>query len=79
MTTKSKKDDKRSNPLPIDPLKLPPLDLNQRYDAVVASAYLKQCLATTRKQIGDGTLQSFTDGRRRYIPGTAIAARSRSA
>lgn len=67
---------KKSNPLRIDPLKLPPLDLNRRYDAVVASAYLMQCLATTRKQIANGTLESFSEGRKRYISGRTIAARS---
>lgn len=70
---------KQTNPQRVDPLTLPPLDLNQRYDAVVASAYLKQCLATTRKQIADGILESFTDGRKRYISGSAIAARSKPA
>lgn len=77
-TTSEGELEKRTNPTPPDPLTLPPLDLNQRYDALFASAYLKQCLATTRKQIADGTLESFTDGRRRYVPGTAIAARSRA-
>ena len=67
---------KRPNPKPPDPLTLPPLDLNQRYDALLASAYLKQCLATTRKQIADGTLASFPVGRRRYISGATIAAQS---
>lgn len=67
---------KKSNPLRIDPLSLPTLDLNRRYDAVVASAYLMQCLATTRKQIANGTLESFVVGRKRYISGRTIAAQA---
>ena len=67
----------RTNPQPVDPRTLPPLDLNQRYDALEASAYLRQCLATTRKQIADGSLKSFKRGSRRYIGGTVIAAQCR--
>lgn len=76
-TTSAQEPEKRTNPKPPDPRTLPPLDLNQRYDALEASAYLRQCLATTRKQIASGTLDSFKDGSRRYVSGTTIAARSR--
>lgn len=76
MAKASEREKERSKPPVFDALKMPPLDLNQRYSAPEASAYLRQCLATTRKQISDGTLESFTDGSRRYISGKAIAARS---
>ena len=56
--------------------KLSPLDLRQRYSVDEATAYLRQSRAKTYTDIRSGALDSFTDGRRRYIPGTAIAARS---
>jgi len=78
MKTKTNvKRERKPQPKPPDPRTLPPVDLNQRYDALMASAYLKQCLATTRKQIKDGTLQTKREGRRVYVPGAAIAERSR--
>lgn len=55
---------------------LPPLDLQQRYSVEEAAAYLRQSRAKTYQDIAAGRLQSFTDGRRRYINGRAIAARS---
>lgn len=60
----------------LDPRDLPPLDLNQRYTIDETAAYLRQSRAKTYQDISAGALESFTDGRRRYIPGTAIAARS---
>lgn len=59
-------------------VELPPLDENQRYTIVEATAYLRQSIAKTYEDIKAGSLDSFTDGRRRYIPGTAILARSKS-
>ena len=56
---------------------LPPVDPNQRYTIPEASAYLKQCRAKTYKDMDAGKLESFKDGSRRYIPGSAIIARSR--
>ena len=58
---------------------LPPLDPQQRYTVDEASAYLRQSRAKTYNDISSGLLQSFNDGRRRYVPGTSIAARSRVA
>jgi hypothetical protein len=56
---------------------LSPLDPLQRYTVDEASAYLRQSRAKTYLDIAAGVLESFNDGRRRYVPGTAIAARSR--
>ena len=56
---------------------LPPLDLNQRYTIPEASAYLRQCRAKTYKDIKAGNLRIIKDARRTYVPGTAIAERSR--
>lgn len=55
---------------------LPPLDLNQRYSVEEAAAYLRQSRAKTFADIGSGKLSSLTDGRRRYVPGWAIARAS---
>ena len=57
---------------------LPLLDLRQRYTIDETSEYLRQSRAKTYQDIATNKLDSFTDGRRRYVPGTAIAARSRS-
>lgn len=56
---------------------LPPLDLNQRYTVLEASAYLRQSRSQTFKQIKNGTLAVIRVGGRTYIPGEEIAARSR--
>lgn len=58
---------------------LPPLDLLQRYTIDETSAYLRQSRAKTYNDINAGLLESFNDGRRRYVPGSSIAARSRAA
>lgn len=55
---------------------LPPLDLNQRYAVEEAAAYLRQCRAKTFSDIQTGKLKSIKDGRRRYVPGWAIAEAS---
>lgn len=55
---------------------LPALDLNQRYTIDETSAYLRQCRARTYQQIQAGELPVIRDGRRVYVPGRAIAARS---
>ena len=57
---------------------LPPLDTLQRYSVPEASAYLRQSRAKTYQDIAAKTLTVIKDGRRTYIPGTAIAARSRA-
>jgi excisionase family DNA binding protein len=56
---------------------LAPLDTLQRYSVPEASAYLRQSRAKTYQDINSGTLPIIKDGRRTYIPGTAIADRSR--
>lgn len=55
---------------------LPPLDINQRYTINEGSAYLRQSRAKTYIDIRDGKLPIIKDGKRTYIPGRAIAARS---
>lgn len=55
---------------------LPPLDPLQRYSIDEAATYLRQSRAKTYQDISAGRLESFTDGRRRYVSGRAIAARS---
>lgn len=57
---------------------LPPLDERQRYTIDEATAYLRQSRAKTYQDITNGKLESFLDGRRRYVSGSAIAARSRA-
>lgn len=57
---------------------LPPLDERQRYTIDEATQYLRQSRAKTYQDIAAGRLDSFTDGRRRYVSGTAIAARSKA-
>lgn len=56
----------------------PPLlfDERLRYTPVETSKLLKQSRAKTFAQIAAGTLQSFLDGGRRYVPGSEIVRRS---
>ena len=56
---------------------LPPLDLNQRYTINETNAYLRQCRAKTYKDIKAGKLTVIKDGKRTYVSGRVIAARSR--
>jgi hypothetical protein len=58
---------------------LPPLDVLQRYSVPEASAYLRQSRAKTYQDIAAKVLPIIKDGRRTYVPGTAIAERSRIA
>ena len=60
----------------MDNSNLPPLDLHQRYTLAEAAAYLRQSRSKTHSDIQEGKLAVIKDGRRRYVPGTAIAARS---
>lgn len=55
---------------------IPPLDPRQRYSVNEASALLRQCRAKTYKDIAADRLESFKDGRRTYITGRSIIARS---
>ncbi len=57
---------------------LPPLDPQQRYSILEASAYLRQSRSKTYMDIGAGTIVVIKDGKRTYIPGTVIAERSRA-
>ena len=57
---------------------LPPLDPQQRYSILEASAYLRQSRSKTYMDIRAGTLAIIKDGKRTYIPGTVIAERSRA-
>jgi hypothetical protein len=58
-------------------LPLAPLDVNQRYTIPEANAYLRQSRAKTYQDIKSGLLPVIKDGSRTYVPGQAIAARSR--
>ena len=56
---------------------LPPLDEKQRYTIEETNQYLRQSRAKTYKDIAQGKLPAIKDGRRTYISGRVIAARSR--
>ncbi len=60
-------------------VELPPIDKNQRYTIDEAAIYLRQSVSKTYADAKKGTLGTFTDGSRRYVPGTSLLARSRSA
>ena len=55
---------------------LPPLDFNQRYSIEETNAYLRQSRAKTYEDIKVGKLKIIKDGKRTYVSGRAIAARS---
>lgn len=55
---------------------LPPLDINQRYTIDEAAAYLRISRAHVYHHFAAGNLEYVKDGRRRYVPGRAIAALS---
>lgn len=56
---------------------LAPLDPLQRYTVNEACDYLRISRAHLYKQINNGSLPKIDDGKRTFIPGAAIAARSR--
>jgi excisionase family DNA binding protein len=58
---------------------LPPLDLNQRYAIDEAALYLRCSRAHLYRLIKREELPTIQDGRRTYVPGSAIADRSRAA
>ncbi len=60
----------------MDKSSLPPLDVFQRYTITQTSWYLKQCESKTFADIKAGRIKTIKDGRRTYIPGSEIAARS---
>jgi hypothetical protein len=55
---------------------LPALDSAQRYSINEASALLRQCRAKTYQDIAADRLEAFKDGRRTYVTGRSIIARS---
>jgi hypothetical protein len=56
---------------------LPPLDLAQRYSIEESIAYLRSSRKTVFDDIREGRLASINEGKRRFIPGSEIARRSR--
>ena len=56
---------------------LPPLDLAQRYTIEEGIAYLRSSRRTLFEDIRNGRIQTIKEGRRRFIPGSEIARRSR--
>jgi len=59
-------------------ISLAPLDPHQRYTVEETNSYLRQSRAKTYKDITDGLLKTIKDGRRTYIPGSEIIARSQA-
>ena len=57
---------------------LPPLDLLQRYTINEACRYLRKCRASLYVDIKKARLPVIKEGSRTYVPGAAIAERSRS-
>jgi excisionase family DNA binding protein len=57
---------------------LPPLDERQRYSVPEACGYLRIGRKYLYDLIAAGELPVIKDGRRTFVPGSAIAARSRA-
>jgi hypothetical protein len=57
--------------------KLPPLDERQRYSIDEAIAYLRSSRKTLFDDIREGRLATIQEGKRRFVPGSEIARRSR--
>jgi excisionase family DNA binding protein len=57
--------------------RLPPLDAQQRYTITEAVQYLRTSRQTIYNDIAAGTLATFREGKRRFVPGTEIIRRSR--
>ena len=58
-------------------LQLPPLDLSQRYTIPEAISYLRSSRKTIYEDIRQGRLATIKEGKRRFVPGSEIARRSR--
>ena len=58
---------------------LAPLDPSQRYSIPETASYLRICRAQVYKNIAAGQLRVIKDGKRTFVPGSEIAARSRAA
>lgn len=56
---------------------LPPLDEQQRYTIPEAAKYLRVSRATIYNDIAAGLLATIKDRKRRFVPGSEIARRSR--
>ena len=56
---------------------LAPLDVNQRYAIREAAEYLRISRARLYQKIAAGEIRLLKDGRRSYVPGSAIAAASK--
>jgi hypothetical protein len=56
---------------------LPPLDAAQRYSIEEAIAYLRSSRKTLFDDIREGRLATIKEGKRRFVPGSEIARRSR--
>jgi len=56
---------------------LPPLDLAQRYTIPEAIDYLRSSRKTIYDDIREGRLATIKEGKRRFVPGSEIARRSR--
>jgi excisionase family DNA binding protein len=64
--------------MPMQPT-LPPLDTAQRYTVNEACQYLRVSRSYLYQLIRNGQLRTIDEGRRTFVPGTAIADRSRVA
>ena len=54
-----------------------PLDVHQRYDIEETCALLRTSKAQLYRQIAAGEIRVIKAGRRTYVPGSEIAAKSR--
>lgn len=63
---------------PTEIVELPPIDPNQRYTIAESAIYLRQSISKTYLDAQSGALKTFKDGRRTYVPGTALIERSRA-
>jgi excisionase family DNA binding protein len=56
--------------------RLPPLDIQQRYDIPEAARYLRVSRATIYNDIAAGLIATIKDRGRRFVPGSEIARKS---
>jgi len=61
----------------LDPHKLPPVDVNQRYTVDEAGAYLRKSRTSIYDDIAAGRLRIIKEGARTFVPGSEIAGRCR--
>jgi excisionase family DNA binding protein len=60
-----------------DAVPLAPLDIHQRYDIGEAVRYLRISRARLYQKIASGEIRLIKDGRRSFVPGSAIAEASK--